>query len=173
MRFLGCGTPPLTKHYLHADWSRESEACFFSGIKAVFMENRGCNVLRRAAEGGHDAAAYLYAILLYRDNSGATVDDTTKRYMRRVAGGVVRRRDGWETRGVCLCARRPRVQSTPRLGAFGVNRCRLRHRCAAISRAQATTAAAVWTKDGFEFLYFAAKTIGSAAKWWSSNRVLE
>jgi hypothetical protein len=62
------------------------EACFFSGIKAIFMENRGCNDLRRATEGGHDAAAYLYAILLYRDNGGATADDTVKWYMRQVAG---------------------------------------------------------------------------------------
>jgi hypothetical protein len=63
------------------------EACFFSGIKAVFLENRGCNDLRRAAKGGHDAASYLYAILLYRDNGGAAAADTTKRYMRRVVGG--------------------------------------------------------------------------------------
>jgi hypothetical protein len=69
------------------------EACFFSGIKAIFMENRGCNDLMRAAEGvraaegGHDAAAYLYDILLYRDNGGAAVDDTAKWYMRRVASG--------------------------------------------------------------------------------------
>jgi hypothetical protein len=60
------------------------EACFFSKIKVVFMENMGCNDLQRAAEGGHDAAAYLYTILLYRDNGGAT--DTVKRYMRRVMG---------------------------------------------------------------------------------------
>jgi hypothetical protein len=63
------------------------EACFFSGIKAVFMENREYNDLRRATEGGRDAADYLYAILLYRDNGGATAVDTAKRYMRRVAGG--------------------------------------------------------------------------------------
>jgi hypothetical protein len=66
-------------------WS--PEACFFSGIKAVFMENRVYNDLWHSAEGGHDAAAYLYAILLYRDNGGAAADDTAKRYMRRVAGG--------------------------------------------------------------------------------------
>jgi hypothetical protein len=66
---------------------RNLEAYFFSGIKAVFMENRGYNDLRRAAEGAHDAAAYLYTILLYRDNGGAAADDTAKRYMRRVAGG--------------------------------------------------------------------------------------
>jgi hypothetical protein len=63
------------------------EACFFSGIKAVFMENRRCNDLRCADEGGHDAAAYLYAILLYRDNGGVAADDIAKRYMRRIAGG--------------------------------------------------------------------------------------
>jgi hypothetical protein len=55
------------------------KACFFSGIKAVFMENRRCNDLQRTAEGGHDAAAYLYAILLYRDNGGAAAVDTAKR----------------------------------------------------------------------------------------------
>jgi hypothetical protein len=59
----------------------------------------------------------------------------------------------------------PRVRSISRLGAFGVNCCRLRHRCVAISRAQATAAAAAWIKDGFKFLCFAAKTIGSAMKW--------
>jgi hypothetical protein len=49
------------------------------------MENRGCNDLWHTAEVGHDVAAYLYAILLYRDNGGAAADDTTKRYMRQVA----------------------------------------------------------------------------------------
>jgi hypothetical protein len=63
------------------------EACFFSGIKAVFMENRGCNDLWHAAEGGHYVAAYLYAILLNMDNGGAAANETTKQYMRWVAGG--------------------------------------------------------------------------------------
>jgi hypothetical protein len=62
------------------------EACFLSGIKAFFIEHKGYDDLRSAAEGGHDAAAYLYAILLYRDNGGAAADDTVKGYMRRVAG---------------------------------------------------------------------------------------
>jgi hypothetical protein len=62
------------------------EACFFSGIKGIFMENRGCNDLRRATKGGYDAVAYLYAILFYRDNGGAAADNTAKQYMRRVAG---------------------------------------------------------------------------------------
>jgi hypothetical protein len=63
------------------------EAFFLSRIKTLFIENRGYNELRRAAEGGHDAAAYLYTILFYRDNGGAAVDDTAKWYMRLVAGG--------------------------------------------------------------------------------------
>jgi hypothetical protein len=58
------------------------EAWFFFGIKAIFMENMKCNDLRCAAEGGHDAAAYLYTILLYKDNGGAAADDTMKQYMR-------------------------------------------------------------------------------------------
>jgi hypothetical protein len=63
------------------------EACFLSGIKAFFIEHKGYNDLRRTAEDGHDATAYPYAILLYRDNGGAAADDTAKWYMRRVAGG--------------------------------------------------------------------------------------
>jgi hypothetical protein len=71
------------------------ESWFFSGIKAIFIENRGYNDLWCAAEGGHYAAAYLYVILLYGDNGGAAAADTAKRYMRRVAGGgSTRRRDG-------------------------------------------------------------------------------
>jgi hypothetical protein len=78
------------------------EACFLSGIKAFFIEHRGYNDLRRAAEGGHDAAAYLYAILLYRDNSGAATDDTTKGYMRRVAGGGNTTSSRWLSNEGCL-----------------------------------------------------------------------
>jgi hypothetical protein len=47
---------------------RNSKACFLSEIKAFFIEHIGYDDLRRAAEGGHDVAAYLYAILLYKDN---------------------------------------------------------------------------------------------------------
>jgi hypothetical protein len=36
---------------------------------------------------------------------------------------------------------------------------------AAISRVQEPAAAAVWKKDGFEFLCFAAETVSCAAKW--------
>jgi hypothetical protein len=36
---------------------RNPEACFLSGFKAFFIEQRGYNDLRRAAEGWHDVAA--------------------------------------------------------------------------------------------------------------------
>jgi hypothetical protein len=78
------------------------EACFLSRIKAFFIEHRGYNDLRRATEGGHDAVAYLYAILLYRDNGGATADDTTKGYMRRVAGGGSMTSSRWLSNEGCL-----------------------------------------------------------------------
>jgi TPR repeat protein len=78
------------------------EACFLSGIKAFFIEHRGYNDLRRAAEGGHDAAAYLYAILLYRDNGGVAADDTAKGYMRRVAGGGSTTSSRWLSTEGCL-----------------------------------------------------------------------
>jgi hypothetical protein len=78
------------------------EACFLSGIKAFFIEHRGYNDLRRTAEGGHDAVAYLYAIFLYRDNGGAATDDTAKGYMRRVAGGDSTTSSRWLSNEGCL-----------------------------------------------------------------------
>jgi hypothetical protein len=78
------------------------EVCFLSGINAFFIEHEGYNDLRCAAEGGNDAAAYLYAILLYRDNGGATADDTAKGYMRRVAGGGNTTSSRWLSNEGCL-----------------------------------------------------------------------
>jgi hypothetical protein len=132
------------------------EACFLSGIKAFFIEHKGYDDLRRAAEGGHDAAAYLYAILLYNDNEGVhEAGRGRQQYDVRMAE---------QRGGVCLCMRRPRVRSSTRHDAFGVNCCRLRHRCAAISPAQAMAGDAAWKKNDFEFLSFEAKTVGCTAK---------
>jgi hypothetical protein len=104
-----------------------SEACFMSGIKAFCIEHRGYNDLRRATEGGHDAAAYLYAILLYKDNGGAAADDTTNGYMRRVAGGGSTT-SRWLSNEGCLALREKAALATHyRLCTFVVNRCRLRH----------------------------------------------
>jgi hypothetical protein len=81
---------------------RNPEACFLSRIKAFFIEHRGYNDLRRTAEGGHDAVAYLYAILLYRDNGGAAADNTAKGYMRRVVGGSSTMSSRWLSNAGCL-----------------------------------------------------------------------
>jgi hypothetical protein len=78
------------------------EACFLSRIKAFFIEHRRYNDLRHAAEGGHDAVAYLYAILLYRDNGSAATDDTAKGYMRRAAGGGSMTSSRWLSNEGCL-----------------------------------------------------------------------
>jgi hypothetical protein len=44
------------------------------------------NDLTHAADGGHNLAAYLVAILLYRHNSSAGDDDTARRCMRQAKG---------------------------------------------------------------------------------------
>jgi hypothetical protein len=87
------------------------EACFLFGIKAFFIEHRGYNDLRRAAEGGHDATDYLYAILLYRDNGGATAADTAKGYMRRVAGDSSTTSSRWLSNEGCLPLREKAVRA--------------------------------------------------------------
>jgi hypothetical protein len=79
-----------------------SEACFLSVIKAFFIEHRGYNDLRCTAEGGHDVAAYLYAILLYGDNGAAAADDTAKGYMSRAAGGGSTTSSRWLSNEGCL-----------------------------------------------------------------------
>jgi hypothetical protein len=86
------------------------DACFLFGIKAFFIEHRGYNDLRRAAEGGHDAAAYLYTILLYRDNGGAAADDTVKGYKRRVTGGGSTTLSRWLSNEGCLLLRKKAVR---------------------------------------------------------------
>jgi hypothetical protein len=85
------------------------EASFLSGIKAFFIEHRGYNDLRRAAKGGHDAVAYLYAILLYKDNGGAAADNTAKGYMRQVAGGDSTMSSRWLSNEGCLPLREKAV----------------------------------------------------------------
>jgi hypothetical protein len=101
---------------------RNPEACFLSRIKAFFIEHRGYNDLWCAAEGGHDAVAYLSAFLLYRDNGGAAANDTVKGYMRRVTGGGSTMSLRWLSNEGCLPLREKAARgSTTRLGAFGVN----------------------------------------------------
>jgi TPR repeat protein len=142
------------------------EACFFSGIKAFFIKHRGYNDLRRAAEGGHDAAAYLYAILLYKDNGGAAADDTAKWYMRRVTGGGSTTSSRWLSNEWCL----PLHEKAARALHYWTWRIwgeplpppaqvRGDQPCAGTGGSYDVK------KDGFEFLCFAAKTIGCVVKW--------
>jgi hypothetical protein len=65
------------------------EACFLSGIKAFFIEYRGYNDLRRAAEGVQLGTMQrpVYMPSCSAETIGATADDTAKGYMRRVVGG--------------------------------------------------------------------------------------
>jgi hypothetical protein len=143
---------------------RNPEACFLYGIKAFFIEHRGYDDLRRAAEGGHDVAAYLYAIFLYRDNGGASADDIAKGYMRRVAGGGSTT-SRWLSNEGCLPLREKAVRalhySTWRIWGEPLPPSAQVHGdqpCAG------TGGGCGVEMDGFEFLYFAAKTVGCAAK---------
>lgn len=43
--------------------------------------------LKCAIAGGHKAAAYVAAVLLYMTNGSAGIDDTARQYMRQVAMG--------------------------------------------------------------------------------------
>jgi len=90
------------------------EACFLIGIPIVFEENNSpqpcLNYLASTADGGHNLAAYLVAILFYRHNDDACDDDTARRYKRWVEGEEEswaaagdQRVGGYATRGVC-CA---------------------------------------------------------------------
>ena len=70
-----------------------SEACFLTRIQIVFMEQhspRPClNDLAHIADGGHNLAAYLVALLLYRHNGDADDDDTIRWNIRWVEGEEV------------------------------------------------------------------------------------
>jgi hypothetical protein len=172
MRFPGCGTPPLTKHSLlcwavSGIWRLDS-----SPESKPSSLNTGDTMISGAPPRVGTMRRPIYMPSCSIETMAVPPLTTPRRgtWGGSRAAAVRCRRDGSTTSGVCLCARRPRVCSTTRLGAFGVNRCRLRHRCAAISRAQAPTAAVAWKKDGFNFLCFVVKIVGCAAKWWSSHR---
>jgi hypothetical protein len=103
---------------------KHPEACFLSRIKAFIIEHRGTKI------SGAPLRVGMMRQPIYTPSCStetmAVLSPMTPRTCTwgwsRVA--AVRRRDGWTTRGVCLCARRSRMRSTTRLGAFGVNRCR-------------------------------------------------
>jgi hypothetical protein len=164
MIFLGCGTPPLTKHSLLCWLVSDIRRLSFSPGSKPSSSNKGDTMISGAPPRVGTMWRPIYTPSCSTETMAVPPPTTSQSGSWGWSqAATVRCRDGWATRGVSLCMRRQCMRSTPRLGAFGVNRCRLRHRCAAISRAQAAAAAA-WKKDGFEFLYFVAKTVGCAAK---------
>ena len=67
------------------------EACYMTGMMNVFSkgtpEARPCIIeLARATERGHNVAAYVAAILLFRANTSADNDQASRWYMRQVEG---------------------------------------------------------------------------------------
>ena len=86
------GADPVNYYALLASLTQVDnlEACFLIGIQIVFMEKHSpqpcLDNLTCTTDGGHNLAAYLVAILLYRHNGDAGDDDTMRRCMRRVKG---------------------------------------------------------------------------------------
>uniref|UniRef100_K3ZMT2 Uncharacterized protein n=1 Tax=Setaria italica TaxID=4555 RepID=K3ZMT2_SETIT len=62
-----------------------SEACTLTGIVDFFaVPQPSLHELSHAAAGGHNVGAYLYALMMYRNNGGSANDDIAKMYIRRV-----------------------------------------------------------------------------------------
>ncbi|KAG2561497.1 hypothetical protein PVAP13_8KG040300 [Panicum virgatum] len=68
------------------------EACFIAGMIVILRYPllRPLSVidknLERAARGGHKAAAYVAAVLLFMANGGTGMDNTARQYMRQAVG---------------------------------------------------------------------------------------
>jgi len=71
------GANPVNYYTLLASLTQvnNTEACFLTRIQTVFMEKHSpqpcLDDLAHATDGGHHLAAYLVAMLLYRDNGYA------------------------------------------------------------------------------------------------------
>jgi hypothetical protein len=67
-------------------------ACFLAGLKTLFFEHHDANMpplvdmLRRAADGGHQSARYVIAIVLFRMRHGTANVDKARRLVREVEG---------------------------------------------------------------------------------------
>jgi hypothetical protein len=109
--------------------------------------------------------SYLYAIFLYRDNGGVAAADTAKGYMRRVAGGSNTMSSRWLSNKGCLPLRMKvtRALHYSTWHIWGEPLPPSAHVCGDQPCAGTGGGCGV-EKDGFEFLCFAAKTVGCAAK---------
>ncbi|KAG0532936.1 hypothetical protein BDA96_04G148200 [Sorghum bicolor] len=67
-------------------------ACFLTGLKTLFFEHHDTNtpprvdMLRRAADGGHQSARYVVAVVLFRMRYDTANDDEARRLLREVEG---------------------------------------------------------------------------------------
>uniref|UniRef100_K3Z0H1 Uncharacterized protein n=1 Tax=Setaria italica TaxID=4555 RepID=K3Z0H1_SETIT len=60
------------------------EACTLKGIVDFFTTLQpSLHELSHTTMGGHDVGAYLYALMMYRNNGGGADDDIAKMYIRR------------------------------------------------------------------------------------------
>ena len=65
------------------------EACFYAGMRAVFVEDHTAlmpwlDMLERSTAVGHDVAAFVLSLVLHRSNSGAGNDNIARRWLRKV-----------------------------------------------------------------------------------------
>ena len=65
------------------------EACFFAGMRAVFVEDHTIarlDMLECFAVVGHDVATFVLSFVLHRSNSGAGNNNIAWRWLRKVEG---------------------------------------------------------------------------------------
>ncbi|CAN6308944.1 unnamed protein product [Urochloa humidicola] len=157
------------------------EACFRDGLRNVFDVYRSeldCPLdnLKSAADKGHNLAAYLLALCLYRRNGGAVDDEKAKELIRKLEGedgpGAAVFVSGGRTMRVWLPAfglllrRRPMIHLTLTIGSP------LQNRSASSLTAPAATAAIYPARsNGISLRSSAVKTaeFASSAKFSSTN----
>ena len=67
------------------------EACFLAGLHPIFVEaHRSLTPpiewLQHSAKASHKLGMYVYALMLYRFNTGAGNDDIARRLLRKLEG---------------------------------------------------------------------------------------
>jgi len=67
------------------------EACFLAGLRPVFVEDHRSLTspierLQHSGKTGHKLGMYIYALVLYRSNTGASNDDIVRRLLRKLEG---------------------------------------------------------------------------------------
>ena len=74
------------------------EACFLDGMCLIFVEVRRSLTppmewLQHSAEVGYKLGMYVYALILYRYNTGSDNDDIAQRLLRELKGAD---KAGWK-----------------------------------------------------------------------------